>query len=61
MVEYLVELDPWWRSAQLFIRWEKPDCVECWFELLQEQYGVALEMIFLSGKNIRAHHKEAES
>ena len=53
------ELGPWWRAAQLFIRWAKLGVWERLLALVQEQQGVALGMTFLDGTNIRAHHKAA--
>jgi transposase len=52
------ELGPWWRAAQLFIRWAKHGV---WGRLLDlvQQRGVALGMSFLDGTTIRAHHKAA--
>nr|WP_269448817.1 transposase [Komagataeibacter medellinensis] len=53
------ELGPWWRAAQLFIRWAKPGVWKRLFERVQEQHGVTFGMTFLDGTNIRAHHKAA--
>ena len=53
------ELRPWWRAAQLFIRWAKLGVWERLLELVQGQQGMALGMTFLDGTNIRAHHKAA--
>ncbi|MEW9299495.1 MULTISPECIES: IS5 family transposase [Acetobacter] len=53
------ELGPWWRAAQLFIRWAKLGVWERLLALVQEQQGVAFGMTFLDGTNIRAHHKAA--
>ncbi len=52
------ELGPWWRAAQLFIRWAKQGVWERLLDLVQQR-GVALGMTFLDGTNIRAHHKAA--
>ena len=52
------ELGPWWRAAQLFIRWAKHGVWERLLELVQQR-GVALGMSFLDGTSIRAHHKAA--
>ncbi len=52
------ELGPWWRAAQLFIRWAKQGVGERLLDLVQQR-GVALGMTFLDGTNIRAHHKAA--
>ena len=48
------ELGPWWRAAQLFIRWAERGVWERLLELAQ-QSGVALGMSFLDGTTIRAH------
>ncbi|GEB90136.1 hypothetical protein ZMO02_17730 [Zymomonas mobilis subsp. pomaceae] len=53
------ELGPWWRAAQLFIRWAKLGVWDRLLKRVQEQQGVALGMTFLDGTNIRAHHKAA--
>jgi len=52
------ELGPWWRAAQLFIRWAKHGV---WERLLDhvQQRGLALGMTFIEGTPIRAHHKAA--
>src|SRR4051812_35381000 len=52
------ELGPWWRAAQLFIRWSK---LGVWQRLLEaaQARGVELGMAFLDGTSIRAHHKAA--
>jgi transposase len=52
------ELGPWWRAAQLFIRWSK---LGAWQRLLEaaQARGVELGMAFLDGTSIRAHHKAA--
>ena len=53
-----MELGPWWRAAQLFIRWSK---LGVWSRLLEvcQERGVSLGMAFLDGTVIRAHHKAA--
>ena len=51
-------LGPWWRPAQLFIRWSKLGVWERLLELAQSR-GIALGMTFIDGTNIRAHHKAA--
>ena len=53
------ELGPWWRAAQLFIRWAKAGVWERLFHLVQQQKGLSLGMTFLDGTVIRAHHKAA--
>jgi transposase len=52
------ELGPWWRAAQLFIRWAERGV---WERLLEraQQCEVALGMSFLDGTTIRAHAKAA--
>lgn len=52
------ELGPWWRAAQLFIRWSKLGVWERLLELAQSR-GIALGMTFLDGTSIRAHAKAA--
>ncbi len=52
------EHGPWWRAAQLFIRWAK---LGVWPRLLEaaQARGVELGMAFLDGTSIRAHSKAA--
>src|SRR4051812_35348806 len=52
------EHGPWWRAAQLFIRWAK---LGVWERLLAaaQEGGVELGMAFLDGTGIRAHPKAA--
>lgn len=52
------ELGPWWRAAQLFLRWAQQGVWERLLDLVQRR-GVALGMTFLDGTTIRAHHKAA--
>jgi transposase len=52
------ELGPWWRAAQLFIRWSKRGVWERLLDLVQQR-GVALGMTFIDGTTIRAHQKAA--
>src|SRR3712207_5981422 len=52
------ELGPWWRAAQLFLRWAKQGVWERLPELVQRR-GTALGMTFLDGTSIRAHQKAA--
>lgn len=52
------ELGPWWRAAQLFIRWAKQGVWERLLDLAQ-QGGVSLGLTFIDGTNVRAHHKAA--
>jgi transposase len=52
------ELGPWWRAAQIFIRWAR---LGVWDRLLAmaQKRGVELGMAFLDGTSIRAHAKAA--
>ena len=52
------EHGPWWRAAQLFIRWAK---LGVWERLLAaaQEGGVELGMAFLDGTSIRAPPKAA--
>ena len=52
------DLGPWWRAAQLFIRWAQLGVWERLLDLAQRR-GVALGMAFIDGTNIRAHPKAA--
>lgn len=52
------DLGPWWRAAQVFIRWARLGVWERLLALVQEQ-GVALGLTFLDGTNVRAHQKAA--
>jgi transposase len=52
------EHGPWWRAAQLFIRWAKLGVWERLLEAAQAR-GVELGMAFLDGTSIRAHPKAA--
>jgi transposase len=52
------ELGPWWRAAQIFIRWAKAGVWDRLLSLVQER-GVQLGMVFLDGTNVRAHQKAA--
>jgi transposase len=52
------DLGPWWRAAQVFIRWARLGVWERLLSLVQER-GVRLGMVFLDGTNIRAHPKAA--
>ena len=51
-------LGPWWRTAQLFIRWSR---LGVWGRLLAaaQARGVELGMAFLDGTSVRAHQKAA--
>jgi transposase len=52
------ELGPWWKAAQIFIRWAR---LGVWERLLTVAQGqnIELGMAFLDGTNIRAHAKAA--
>ncbi len=52
------ELGPWWRAAQIFMRWARAGVWERLLTLVQER-GVQLGMVFLGGTNVRAHQKAA--
>jgi transposase len=52
------ELGPWWRAAQIFIRWARAGVWERLLNLVQE-CGVKLGMVFLDGTSMRAHQKAA--
>ena len=54
------DLGPWWRAAQIFIRWSRAGVWERLLRLVQER-GVQLGMVFLDGTNIRAHQKAADA
>jgi transposase len=52
------ELGPWWRAAQIFMRWARAGVWERLLNLVQER-GVELGMVCLDGTNVRAHQKAA--
>ena len=52
------ELGPWWRAAQVFIRWARAGVWERLLALVQER-RVKLGMVFLDGTSVRAHQKAA--
>ena len=52
------ELGPWWRAAQIFIRWARAGVWERLLALVQER-GIKLGMVFLDGTSVRAHQKAA--
>ena len=52
------DLGPWWRAAQIFIRWARAGVWERLLILVQE-CGVKLGMVFLDGTSVRAHQKAA--
>ena len=54
------ELGPWWRAAQLFIRWAELGVWERLLALVQEHAGgLELGLAFLDGTAIRAHAEAA--
>ena len=52
------ELGPWWKAAQIFIRWARLGVWDRLLDMAQER-GVELGMAFLDGTSIRAHAKAA--
>ena len=52
------DLGPWWRAAQVFIRWARAGVWERLLALVQER-RVKLGMVFLDGTSVRAHQKAA--
>ena len=52
------ELGPWWRAAQIFIRWARLGVWERLLNLVQKR-GIQLGMTFLDGTSVRAHQKAA--
>ena len=48
------DLGPWWRAAQIFIRWARLGVWDRLLDLVQKR-GVGLGMAFLDGTSIRAH------
>ena len=52
------ELGPWWKAAQIFIRWAR---LGVWDRLLDmaKARGVELGMAFVDGTSVRAHAKAA--
>jgi transposase len=52
------ELGPWWRAAQLFVRWAE---LGAWQRLLETAQGCGVELgtAFLDRSSIRAHPKAA--
>ena len=52
------ELGPWWRAAQIFIRWARAGVWERLLNLVQG-CGIQLGMVFLDGTSVRAHQKAA--
>ena len=53
------EFGPWWKAAQLHIRWSRAGVWERVFEILRDAGQPELAEVFLDGTNVRAHHKAA--
>ena len=53
------EFGPWWRAAQLHIRWSRAGVWERAFAALREAGQAELGEVFLDGTNVRAHPKAA--
>ena len=53
------ELGPWWKAAQLHIRWSRAGVWERAFAALRDAGAPDLGEVFLDGTSIRAHHKAA--
>ena len=53
------ELGPWWKAAQLHIRWSRTGVWERVFAILRDAGQPELGEVFLDGTNVRAHHKAA--
>ena len=51
-------LGPWWRAAQIFIRWARAGVWERLLRLVQER-RVRFGMVVLDGTSVRAHQKAA--
>jgi transposase len=53
------ELGPWWKAAQLHIRWSRAGVWERAFAVLRDAGQPELGEVFLDGTSVRAHHKAA--
>src|SRR3954453_16689369 len=53
------ELGPWWRAAQLHIRWSRAGIWERAFAMLRDAGQPELGEVFLDGTNLRGPHKAA--
>lgn len=53
------ELGPWWKAAQLHIRWSRMGVWQRTFEKLRDAGRPDLVEIFLDGSSVRAQHKAA--
>lgn len=52
-------LGPWWKAAQLHIRWSRAGVWARAFALLRDAGQPALGEVFLDGTSVRAHQKAA--
>jgi transposase len=50
---------PWWRAAQLHIRWSRRGIWQRSFAYLRDRGRADLGEVFLDGTSVRAHHKAA--
>ena len=53
------EFGPWWKAAQLHIRWSRAGVWERVFAVLRAAGQPELGEVFLDGTSVRAHHKAA--
>lgn len=53
------QLGPWWKAAQLHIRWSRTGIWRRMFEVLRDQGRPDLGAVFMDGTSVRAHHKAA--
>src|SRR5919199_827286 len=53
------DLGPWWKAAQLHIRWSRAGVWERAFAILRDAGRPDLGEVFLDGTSVRAHHKAA--
>ena len=53
------ELGPWWKAAQLHIRWSRTGVWERVFAHLRDAGRPELGEVFLDGTSVRAHQKAA--
>jgi transposase len=53
------EFGPWWRAAQLHIRWSRAGVWQRVLAVLRDAGGPDLGEVFLDGTSVRAHHKAA--
>lgn len=53
------ELGPWWRAAQLHIRWSQKGTWARLFAALRQAGRPDLAEVFLDATSVRAHHKAA--